>query len=325
MSNYKELDIIMPRDRSPRDRTRGRGRGRGRAQPQSRKSGLPNNQPKKQKQKPRLRGTNVVNVPYTTGRKVKSGVVVLKDLIRVTFIAGDYNYNIPQSFVQVSNHPMFNNGNLSSIVTNFQKWECISFKMTWVPMCSVVTNGAILATVRTDCNPLTGDGPRTAILNSLFEAHPIWQMFSINFPKSPSVSMIPSVKENIPATGYFLSTTDDIDLRTLGMTVFEAAYRTYDSLNRTDSTGTAEQINLSISVDGIKRTNDFPFTARAFCGLVIRTTISNIDIGELIICTALPNLNTNVTSAVLTHNGTAIDYKSEKDQGTLTLNAIDLL
>lgn len=215
-------------------------------------------------------------------------------------------------------HPLFYNGRLSTIAATFLNFSINRAVLHYVPLIGSTSTGMVAMTSVQHCNSLTsttGDQFGQVTLIDA-EINPVWMCSKHNVIDidSTTKTVIPINRKDIPNNIYVVGSGLAGALNVSCTLFLELSVKL--SRPSPNSEFLAPGFStLTISANGIRSSVSQTY---GITGVVMTSTIANIDVGEMVIAPPLPVLATDYL-VNLTHNSMATDYTAASDQGVITV------
>jgi len=264
---------------------------------------------------------NTFTTPVSESKMIRSYFQFNKDTITLCqpIPANCYSANI----AIIPLHPLFYIGRLSTMSSTFLNFSVVRSVIHYVPLIGSTSTGMIAMTSVQHCNPITSTvGDQFGQITLLdAEINPVW-MCSKHIVKdldNTIKTIIPINRKDIPNLVYVVGSG------LVGTLVASATLFLELSIKLSRPAPNNEYIapgfsTFTISAAGIKSTVAQTYSV---IGIVMTSTVTNIDVGEMIIAPPLPVAGTDYT-VQLNHNSQTTDYTAVTDQGVLTIQFMAL-
>jgi len=260
---------------------------------------------------------NTFTTPVSESKMIKSYFKVTRDSITLCQPIPTYCYS--NNLAVIPLHPQFYQGRLATMAATFLNFQIQKAVIHYVPLIGSTSTGMIAMASVQHCNPITATTNLQFGQITLLDAeiNPVWMCSKhlVTDIDTTSKTMVPITRKDIPNQIYIVGSGLAGTLIASATLFLEMTIKlTRPSPNSEfDVTGTA---SYTISALGIQTTVATTLTRY---GIVMTSTIANIDVGELVQIPAINVANTNYL-VVFQHNSQVADYKNIDDQGTISIN-----
>jgi len=215
-------------------------------------------------------------------------------------------------------HPLFFSGRLSTMSSTFLNFSITKAVLHYVPLIGSTSTGMVAMTSVQHCNSITSTAGDQFGQVTLIDAeiNPVW-MCSKHVVKDVDTStktIIPISRKDVPNSIYVVGSGLAGNLVTSCTLFLEMSIKLSrpSPNNEFIAPGFA---TIVISAAGVRSS-----VAQTYgtVGIVMTSNVPNIDVGEMVLCPALPVIATDYT-VQLNHNSHNTDYTAASDQGTITM------
>jgi len=259
---------------------------------------------------------NTFTTPVSESKMIRSYFTFTNDTITLCQPVPVNSYAVNLAIIPL--HPLFYTGRLSTMTSTFLNFSINRAVLHYVPLIGSTSTGMIAMTSVQHCNSITattGDQFGQVTLIDA-EINPVW-MCSKHVVKDVDNStkpILPITRKDIPNLIYVVGSG------LAGTLVASCTLFLELSIKLSRPSPNNEFIapgfsTIIISAAGIRSS-----VAQTYgtVGIVMTSTVPNIDVGEMVICPPLPVIATDYT-VQLDHNSQRTDYTAVADQGTITM------
>jgi len=215
-------------------------------------------------------------------------------------------------------HPLFYTGRLSTLAATFLNFQISRAVLHYVPLIGSTSTGMLAITSVQHCNPITSTTTDQFGQITLIDAeiNPVWMCSKhlVRDIDNTTKTMVPINRKDIPNTIYVVGSGLAGNLNVSGTFFLELSVKLSRPAPNNEYIGPGYS-TITLSAAGTRSTVAQTYS---IVGIVLTSTILNIDVGEMIICPPLPLALTDYT-VQLNHNSQSTDYTAVVDQGILTV------
>jgi len=221
----------------------------------------------------------------------------------------------------VTLHPMMVNARCANIARAFSCYQITHAILHYVPLIGSTSTGMVAIGSTQRCVPLTRDTTtQFASLTSInAEINPVWMCskYQVKDLDNSLKNLEPNNKSDMPNNVYVVGSGLAGNLNVSCTLFLEITFTLAKPTPDVYLTLTPATPTLVISAAGIRTTTP----GATFFGIVLTSTASNIDVGELVKIPAMSAAATDYDINI-DHNGQLTNYNQVDDQGTLVVQVV---
>lgn len=259
---------------------------------------------------------NTFTTPVSESKMIRSYFQFTKDTITLCqpIPANCYSGNL----AIVPLHPLFYTGRLSTLAATFLNFQIARAVLHYVPLIGSTSTGMLAMTSVQHCNPITATTVDQFGQITLIDAeiNPVWMCSKhlVRDIDNTTKTIVPINRKDIPNSIYVVGSGLAGTLSVSGTFFLELSVKLSRPAPNNEYLGPGIS-TITLSVAGIKSTVAQTYS---IIGIVMTSTSTNIDVGEMIICPPLPVAGTDYT-VQLNHNSQSTDYTAVADQGAISV------
>ncbi len=259
-----------------------------------------------------------ISTPVSESNTLVSFFKFTNNIITLCQPVPSWFYNTAMAVVPLN--PMFYPGRTVQMAQNFANYQILNAKLHYVPLIGTTSTGMIAMSNTRNCLPISYNTAtqysNVTQLNA--QISPVWMCTekSMTDMDKELKNMNMVNRKDVPNTFYVVGNGLAGNLSVSGQLYIEMSIQLSRPVPTTEVSNTSTTIATLVGSAAGWR-SDIVFT-NGF-GIVVTSTASNIDVGELIKIPAFPVVATDYL-VELDHNGIMTDtVNSAADQGTLTV------
>lgn len=259
---------------------------------------------------------NTFTTPVSESKLIRSYFTFTNDTITLCQPVPANCYSLNMAIVPL--HPLFYSGRLSTIAATFLNFIINRAVLHYVPLIGSTSTGMVAMTSVQHCNPITATANDQFGQVTLIDAeiNPVWMCSKHNVKDidATNKTIIPITRKDIPNSIYVVGSGLAGNLAVSCTLFLELSVK----LSRPAPNSEFIAPGFSTIISSANGFRSSIAQTYGIIGIVMTSTIANIDVGEMVIVPPLPVIATDYLVNI-DHNSMRTDYTAANDQGTITV------